>query len=94
VLSKGFSTLRIRVSICFPFLSSKSSLVYISVPVYDGRKGNFEMTKLGQLGQLSAWEGSLVGCICLVGYTANTWMSTERKQLSLNIQWVVVMGTL
>ena len=66
------------------------------MPVYDGVSHHFEMSDLHCLGQvLGLWDGELAGCLCLVGYTANTWVSKEdtQKHLSLNIQWAVVLGS-
>jgi hypothetical protein len=43
---------------------------------------------------LNPWTDDLSGSICLVGYTANTWVGKELSmQLSLNVQWVVVLGS-
>ena len=44
--------------------------------------------------QLTAWDSDLVDCICLVGYTANVYEKDKEKNLSLNIQWVVVLANL
>jgi len=65
------------------------------VPVYDGRGGKLDMTALHRLERdLPRWDGDVSSTISLVGYTANTWVAREtlRKQLSLNIQWVVVLA--
>jgi hypothetical protein len=63
----------------------------IIVPVYDGRKG-FKISSLGFLKDLPTYDGELVGSVSLVGYTANTWRKETKAQLSLNIQWVVVLA--
>jgi len=66
----------------------------IIVPVYDGRECNFNMRQLHILNHsLNAWNKDLSDLICLVGYTANTWMKDGVKQLSLNVQWVVVLAS-
>ena len=68
----------------------------ITVPIYDGTKGNLNMTRLGNLSQdLQEFDGDLVNTACLVGFTANTWTSTKSpdRQLSCNVQWVVVLAT-
>jgi hypothetical protein len=52
-------------------------------------------TRLDHLpSDLKLWEDDLVGKICLVGYTANSWIPKDNvtKQLSLNIQWAVVLA--
>jgi hypothetical protein len=56
--------------------------------------GNFNMNQLQFLGTtLKPWTADLAGTICLVGYTANTWTGKEfSMQLSLNVQWVVVIA--
>jgi hypothetical protein len=42
---------------------------------------------------LNRYTGDLDGSICLVGYTANTWLSKERgRLLSFNVQWVAVLA--
>jgi hypothetical protein len=53
------------------------------------------MTDLADLSsKLQPWTGELVGTICLTGYTANTWMGKDsRKNLSLNIQWIIVLAS-
>jgi hypothetical protein len=76
-------------------MSSYAKLMAFSVPMYDGTGGRFKMTELHLLHlKLHVWEGDITGCLCLVGYTANTWMARDSnvKQLSLNIQWVVVLA--
>jgi len=67
--------------------------IYV-VPVYDGRKG-INMRQLQSIHRsLKPWTRDLSGCICLVGYTANTWIGKAAvKQLSLNVQWVVVLAS-
>jgi len=64
------------------------------VPVYDGRKG-INMHQLQIIHRsLKPWTSNLSGCICLVGYTANTRIGKEAvKQLSLNVQWIVVLAS-
>jgi hypothetical protein len=73
----------------------KNSDFLFKVPIFDGRKGEFSMTELHKLGQvLKPWSQELTDCICLVGYTANTWTDNKAcKHLSLNIQWVVVLAS-
>jgi hypothetical protein len=61
--------------------------------VYDGTNGGFSLTALGKLGEvLQPYTGELTDTVCLVGYTANTWSKDSRKNLSLNVQWVVVLA--
>jgi outer membrane protein OmpA-like peptidoglycan-associated protein len=51
------------------------------------------MTQLDKLDDhLERWERELKDTISLVGYTANTWTKESRKQLSLNVKWVVVLA--
>jgi hypothetical protein len=65
----------------------------IPVPVYDGRGGKFNMQALKNMA-LRRWEDDITGQLCLVGYTANTWMDKqENKHLSLNIHWAVVLAS-
>ena len=65
-----------------------------TVPVYNGREGKFNMQQLHILNRsLNAWNNDLSDSICLVGYTVNTWMKDSVKQLSLNVQWVVVLAS-
>lgn len=65
------------------------------VPIYDGMNGVVDVTRLHHLSSdLKLWEDDLVGKMCLVGYTANSWIPKDNltKQLSLNIQWVIVLA--
>jgi hypothetical protein len=67
------------------------------VPVYDGRKGQFKMSELHRLPKvLPPWTGdNLKDYVCLVGYTANIWgKDNVQNNLSLNIQWVVLLSSL
>jgi len=70
-------------------------LTSFKVPLYDGRNTPFKMTDLHKLHSLSLplFDGDVAGTISLVGYTANTWMNNRGKlQLSLNIQWIIVLA--
>jgi hypothetical protein len=69
-----------------------SLFICYTVPVYDGQSGNFDMTELHKLEKLPVWNHDLTGTISLVGYTANSWDKDMVKNLSLNIQWVVVLA--
>jgi hypothetical protein len=53
------------------------------------------MTQLQNLQQdLKPFRRDPVSCLCLVGYTANTWTGKDYlKQLSFNIQWLVVLAS-
>ena len=53
------------------------------------------MTHLHNLRRnLTPFHRDPAGCLCLVGYTANTWMGKDYvKQLSFNIQWLVVLAS-
>ena len=43
--------------------------------------------------KLKPWEGEVANSLGVVGYTANTWMDkNDQKHLSLNIQWLVILG--
>ena len=55
------------------------------------------MSELHRLANvLNEWtEDSLTDCVCLVGYTANTWSrGNVENNLSLNVQWIVVLDLL
>jgi hypothetical protein len=70
-------------------------LTHSPVPIYNGVGGKLNFARLHHLASdLEVWEGDLVGTICLVGYTANSWIPKDvsSKQLSLNIQWVIVLA--
>jgi hypothetical protein len=41
---------------------------------------------------LELYEKEVSG-LCLVGYSANTWVKDGDKNLSLNIQWVVQLAS-
>lgn len=60
--------------------------------MYDGTAGNFQMNALGKLSDLQAYTGDPTEKVCLVGYTANVWSKDSRKNLSLNVQWVVILA--
>jgi hypothetical protein len=65
------------------------------VPIYDGREGKLKMERFDLLrNMLMQFEGDLLGTVCLVGFTANTWTSTNYPlhQLSCNIQWAIVLA--
>jgi hypothetical protein len=50
------------------------------------------MTELHKLHSLPLFDGDVAGTVSLVGYTANTWTKAGAEQLSLNIQWIVVLA--
>jgi hypothetical protein len=71
-------------------------LTRFPVPIYNGMDKKIKFSALQNISSdLKSWEGDLVGKICLVGYTANSWIPKDAtaKQLSLNIQWVVVLAS-
>ena len=70
----------------------------IVVPIYDGRQKKIDPNKdLPSLHEkLPVWKKGLedipVESLAAVGYTVNTFASGSSRQLSFNIQWVVVLG--
>jgi hypothetical protein len=67
------------------------------VPIYDGTKYQLDPNKhLSQLSNLPLWkdgdEEAPKRCAAVVGYTVNTYTSHQVRQLSLNIQWLIVLG--
>jgi hypothetical protein len=63
--------------------------------VYNGTGPKFNAQALRNMDTtLKPWDEDIAGRLCLVGYTANTWMDKQdKKHLSLNIQWVVVLAS-
>jgi hypothetical protein len=70
--------------------------ITITVPIYDATGNDkLNMNNLHFLHkELSVWKKGVENCICLVGYTANTYEKDSIQNLSLNIQWVVVLADL
>lgn len=70
-----------------------------SVPIYDGRKVQLDLTKdLGHLDKkLPIWkdgkEEAPRDSLGIVGYTVNTYKQTDKLHLSLNVQWLIILGT-
>ena len=69
------------------------------VPIYDGQKVKLDLTKdLGRLDEkLPLWKGSKEEAprdsLALVGYTVNTYKQKDMLHLSLNVQWLIILGS-
>lgn len=75
------------------------NLIIVLVPIYDGRKHQLDPNKhLPHISKLPLWkngkEDAPKRCAAVVGYTVNTYTSHQVRQLSLNVQWLIVLGTI
>jgi hypothetical protein len=68
------------------------------VPIYDGRNKKFDPnTQMDLLSTLPLWkegkEDAPAGALAVVGYTMHTYRMKEERNMSFNIQWLLVLGT-
>jgi hypothetical protein len=68
------------------------------VPIYDGRNRKVNPnTGLHLLSTLPLWkdgkEDAPSGALAAVGYTVHTYKMKEKRNMSFNVQWLLVLGT-
>lgn len=71
-----------------------SSQIFL-VLVFDARKAHsLQPRRLSFLEEdFDQYTGELDNSICLVGYTANTWVSKENERIiSFNLHWLAVLA--
>jgi hypothetical protein len=70
----------------------------VVVPIYDGRNKKFDpTTQLDRLSELPLWKGgnedAPAGTLAVVGYTMHTYQVKHVRNMSFNVQWLLVLGT-
>jgi hypothetical protein len=74
-------------------------LLFVSVPIYDAREHDFDPNRdLDDLSSLPLWKDGVEDVprqsLAVVGYTMHTYKrGNGQLNLSMNIQWLVVLGT-
>lgn len=68
------------------------------VPIYDGRNKKLDPnTQLDRLSELPLWKGgnedAPAGALAVVGYTMHTYEIKRVRNMSFNVQWLLVLGT-
>jgi hypothetical protein len=84
-----------KVCIHFFFSFCFDSNIYI-VPIFDGREHDFnfddDLQNISDL--LPLYESEVpFGSCALVAHTMTSYKKEEKNHLSLNVQWVVILGT-
>lgn len=71
----------------------------MSVPIYDGRNKKLDPhTQLHRIHELPLYKGGSEDLpphsLAVVGYTMHTYHANQERSMSLNIQWLLLLGIL